>query len=830
MIRADLHIHSYFSAKSKEWYLKRVGARKSYTDPEQIYQRCLERGMDFVTLTDQNTIEGVLILKNRYPETVFLSSEVTAYFPEDDCKVHILVYGITESQFQKIQSKRKNIYQLRDYLISEKIAHSVAHPFVSVNGKLQVHHAEKLLVLFNHFEIRNGAHSGIVNSVTESVIRSLTPELLVSLSRKYRLDTYGENPHIKGLTGGSNDTSGLFMGQTWTSYSDPETAADKDSGKPDKKKGKNRPEYEDFLKALRRRETAAEGMSNNYKYMVFSLYKYGFDVWKSANASGNAQSKVVRQLTDIFFGTGPVTFSENMTLAGVRIYANFTPRGDRLKHHFLEIIKVLSEERNRSLTERMESAYSYMSHMADDLMRILFDNIEEDIKKGDLIKLAGNLSAALPGFLTAFPFFTTMGRISRGRQLLNRIEEAMSAGLAAVSKEESAAQGTPHKDKKILWFSDTLNDLNGVSVTLKKIGWAAYERKKDLILVTALTPEEMERSALPPNTLNLPFVYSFKLPYYERYIMKVPSLLRALEAVSEAEPDEIYISTPGPVGILGLIAAKLLQIKCTGIYHTDFTLQAKEIAGDESLLEFIENGTYFFYSQMDENRIPTVQYMNILEERGFNRSKMKLFRRGIDTEHFFPKGSDAVRWLESRFGVKDGVSFVFVGRISQDKNLSLLTDAYERLSSDFPDINLIFTGEGPYMDELRERTSGNPRVVFTGKLNQEELPDLYSACHALVFPSFTDTFGMAVLEAQTCGLPAIVSDQGGPQEIIIPGETGLVAKAHEVQAWISAMEKIVKMAKENPESYLSMREASRNLALQRNDWKVVINHYLEGEE
>ena len=68
MSRADLHCHSRCSAHPSEWFLQRIGTRESYTEVEEVYRRAKARGMDFVTITDHNTIEGAWQLVERHPE------------------------------------------------------------------------------------------------------------------------------------------------------------------------------------------------------------------------------------------------------------------------------------------------------------------------------------------------------------------------------------------------------------------------------------------------------------------------------------------------------------------------------------------------------------------------------------------------------------------------------------------------------------------------------------------------------------------------------------------------------------------------------------------
>ena len=81
MKKADLHCHSKFSEHPSEWFLQRLGARESYTDPLDIYAMAKKAGMDYVTITDHNRIEGALKLKEKYPNDTFTGLEATTYFP-----------------------------------------------------------------------------------------------------------------------------------------------------------------------------------------------------------------------------------------------------------------------------------------------------------------------------------------------------------------------------------------------------------------------------------------------------------------------------------------------------------------------------------------------------------------------------------------------------------------------------------------------------------------------------------------------------------------------------------------------------------------------------
>ena len=134
-IKADLHMHSKFSKRPSEWVLRKLGCSESYAEPTKIYAIAKKRGMDFVTVTDHNTLAGSLEIAHL--EGAFLSEEVTTYFPEDHCKLHVLTYDIDERQHADISRLRESVFDLVTYLNQEDIVHALAHPLYSVNDKLK---------------------------------------------------------------------------------------------------------------------------------------------------------------------------------------------------------------------------------------------------------------------------------------------------------------------------------------------------------------------------------------------------------------------------------------------------------------------------------------------------------------------------------------------------------------------------------------------------------------------------------------------------------------------------------------------------------------------
>ena len=103
-------------------------------------------------------------------------------------------------------------------------------------------------------------------------------------------------------------------------------------------------------------------------------------------------------------------------------------------------------------------------------------------------------------------------------------------------------------------------------------------------------------------------------------------------------------------------------------------------------------------------------------------------------------------------------------------------------------IQLLFVGHGPYSEALSETV---PDAVFTGYLRGKDLATAYASADVFAFPSTTDTFGNVIIEAQASGVPVIVSDSGGPKELVEDQGNGLVTKSHDVEDFTRAVRTLV---------------------------------------
>jgi glycosyltransferase involved in cell wall biosynthesis/predicted metal-dependent phosphoesterase TrpH len=785
MARVDLHVHTRYSDHPSEWFLQRLGASESYTEPENVYHIAKSRGMDFVAITDHNTIKGALELKARHPEDVIVGVELTTYFPDDGCKVHVLVWGITEEQFAQLDAARKDIYVLREYLRAWNLAHAVAHATYSVNGRLTVEHLERLLVLFDSFETLNGSRTARQNAQWSTALECVTPSMIADLARAHRIAPRPGQPWVKGATAGSDDHSGLLIGRAWT-----EAEADT----PDA-----------FLQAIRDRHTRAVGRNNDYRALAFSVYKIALDYARS-NAM-LSQNPLVERLHQLLYG---IAQPASAPAAISRLIAQLRAVRDPLGARLLSVCEDLERMCDADLDERFDVAYEHAARAIDELLGSLLRSAETAVSRGELAAVVAEASTALSTAFVAAPFFTTLGALSRGRGASDEFVRRHALGPSSV--------------RRVLWFTDTLTDLNGVSVTLQQVARTAAERGDALGVVTCGCADAMR---LTGTIVDLPSVHTFHLPYYESYVLGVPSPLRALRTIQSFEPDAIMVSTPGPVGMLGLAVARLLDVPCTFVYHTDYGAQLSHVGGEDSPAELVDDFVHWVCRQCDAILVPSQAYRARLEQVGIVPDRIRDFRRGIDTAAFAP-GRSGRAWLTSHHGVPDAPTLLYTGRVSREKALDTLLEAYERLLEEHPDLNLVIAGDGPYLGELRTAWSHLAGVHWLGSLPNSDLPPVYSAADIFCFPSRTDTFGMSVLEAQACGVPAVVSDAGGPQDIVVDGVTGTVVPGPGVDAWVDAIDHMLVMAEDRPVDYLRMTLAARARATMF-DWNVFLDEITTGD-
>lgn len=223
-------------------------------------------------------------------------------------------------------------------------------------------------------------------------------------------------------------------------------------------------------------------------------------------------------------------------------------------------------------------------------------------------------------------------------------------------------------------------------------------------------------------------------------------------------PDAVHIATEGTLGWDARAVCLKHKFPFTTSYHTQFP----EYVNARFKWIPLAAGYWYMHAFHDKSgrvmvATPTMQKQ--LQLQGFRNTA--IWSRGVDIEMFHP----------SKRGVDGGLFkdlpkpvFAYVGRVSVEKNI----EAFLKL--DLPGSKVI-VGGGPALDELKAKY---PAAVFTGPKFGEDLARHYADADVFVFPSFTDTFGLVILEAAACGTPVAGYVAPGPQDILPGTGAGIV--------------------------------------------------------
>ncbi len=269
------------------------------------------------------------------------------------------------------------------------------------------------------------------------------------------------------------------------------------------------------------------------------------------------------------------------------------------------------------------------------------------------------------------------------------------------------------------------------------------------------------------------------LPFYPELRLLFPSR-RAGWRLARFKPDIIHLADPMLLGMTGLYWAKRIAVPTVAAYHTNLADYARHFRLG-ALESWVWSYRRFLHNQCAATVCPSPSTKHLLEAHGFGR--VHLWQRGVDSALFTPARRDESR--RRALGAGDGDTLMlYAGRLSHEKNIHILAQAYRALARD--GLRLVVVGDGPAHGDLETELAGLP-VTFTGYLRDEALATTYAAADLFAFPSTTETFGNVVLEAMASGLPVVGYDADGVRDLVQPDITGLLARPADVSDFTAAL-------------------------------------------
>jgi hypothetical protein len=451
--------------------------------------------------------------------------------------------GIDEATFAEAMRAKTSVYDLVALLRGAGVLHYIAHPLFDMTGKLTADTVEKMLLLFNVLEGRNGARVVRCNGLLRDIVAQLTPEAIWDMAERQGIEPYGDTPWRKMLTGGSDDHSGLFTAGAYT-------VAGGDGS------------TQGFLDAVARGDCETGGEDGDARLLAHSIYTTSF--WRLREMLRMDTDQPRRRALDwIKGGFGQIGRDVpvlDKTVRGVRsvapgLYRPEDGRGpaweDLLEREIGTLVRAPGGIHSVGSRELNQRIFTVTSALADDVLDLHLEPLFDPAKRSPRWRLRDSLlAAALVHFLETGYFFAYAFQ-TRDR-----------AGQEALREH---FLGPPAAAPRIALLTDAPAAGTGGSAVVRRFA-AEAERHGALLEVLTASPDPVGSY---PGGRDFAAGATWPSRLQPGRTLVAPPLLDVLDHLYERDYTAIHVDSAGGMGLAGLLAAKVLHLPVTGTVHSD---------------------------------------------------------------------------------------------------------------------------------------------------------------------------------------------------------------------------------------------------------------------
>jgi glycosyltransferase involved in cell wall biosynthesis/predicted metal-dependent phosphoesterase TrpH len=576
-----MHCHSTASHFSKLGVQRSLGLPECATPPEEVYELAKRRGMDFVTITDHDTIDGCLELADR--ADCFVSEELTARFAGEPQAVHVLCYGITPGDHEWLQAHSGDVEVCAAYLHERGIACALAHPFFNVATPLTRRHRRRLAELFPIWEVRNGSRAAELN-----------------MPAAVYVETHGGT----GI-GGSDDHAGVDIGRTYTEA--PAAATP-----------------EEFLAHLQRGDAEAggeQGSAAKWAHAAMALATRAL-AWGDGGeyVGGQQRGGSGEVLPSVPSGAAPdpaavLKMAERVIREGAaregKIAADVGPEDTRaLLEAWLDGVGL--DQRGPELIAYLQAdefshadLYRRARRVHDRRLRAAVDGGARAVADRDFATAVNSLFEAL---VPAIPY---------------------APATAFLGAEKAKLRDRRGERRRVAVIADGIGSMHGVTHTIEQI----RERGVPGFDVDIVGTD-------PGVDRRLPAAAELEIPFYEGMTLGVPGLPDLIETLAEGSYDLVHVTAPGPAGIAATLMSRITGVPLLASYHTEIATYAGMRSKDGTLEALTRAGLGAFYTAPSAVLSPSPSADTSVIALGADPSMVGRWERGVDLDRFDPAKAD----------------------------------------------------------------------------------------------------------------------------------------------------------------------------------------------
>jgi glycosyltransferase involved in cell wall biosynthesis len=322
-------------------------------------------------------------------------------------------------------------------------------------------------------------------------------------------------------------------------------------------------------------------------------------------------------------------------------------------------------------------------------------------------------------------------------------------------------------------FSDSRDNIDGVANWCQRFRRQAEAAGRRIWFASC---DDAPLDATHRAPLNIASVARFKIPFYPGFEIVVPSFPGTVDRLWREGITHVELATPGPMGLAGLAAARLLRLPVTASFHTDLYGIAVALTGDSTIAGLASAYLRWFYCGVDRIFAFSESSRHKLLEMGVPSTKITLTPVAVDPNDFAPDNACASTFSGLGLHIGNRPVVLTVGRLSPEKNLDEIIDAVGRLQHRSPAPFLLIVGDGPAREEIERSCRDKSFVAFVGFQEGTGLRRLYASAQAFVFASNVDTLGLVNLEALASGVPVLVPRNSAIADFLRDGDNAIFFK------------------------------------------------------
>lgn len=823
VLRIDLHCHDRNSDIPDETLGRLLRLPETWLPPRELVKTLRRQGADALTITNHNNARSCWELLDK-GEDILPAAEFSCTFPDAGVGVHVLTYGFTPEEEERLKVLRKDVYKFQAFAAERNLPTVLAHPlhFYAPGKEPDPALMDRFAMVFERFEGVNGQRDAWQNLLTMEWVASLDAERLDAAARATGLNPadFCRNPLGKRVTGGSDCHFGMFAGATGTLIHAPGWRA------------AGRKASEAALEGLRAGAFAPFGAECTEEKLTAAFLEYFSQAALKMEDPGLVRLLLHRgepheKLTAFMIGNGLLELRRHRhTSRFLKVFSRGL-QGKRpawwLKHAtardyrpLLEDIDALAQARRASPAANVAALQEILPRMFGSLQNVLMKRVEtklkpftvgSDAQAADAAARTGaetTTPTATPSFAALLEYFelpihfrawtarkktprahaakTSLGNLTDGLPfplLASTVLGGASFAAHAVLNDRrafvdrfAASLGRARPAGRTLWLTDTLYDKNGVSHALQATLDEVRRRDLPVDFLACNVPADQQGDHL----LSLPALAEVRFPFYPDQPFRMPDLMQVQKVFQDGGYDRIICSTEAPMGLIALYLKHAFAVPAHFYVHTDWMdFARRNLELDIHQSDRVRRILRAFYGAFDGLYLLNTEQRDAFSGHDFGIApeKIRLTAHWARAQ-FAPHAQEAAR-AEMFPGVPAGAKIlIFAGRLSAEKGLRDLPEVIAAARAQAPGALLAFAGTGPLERELR---AAHPDAVFLGWLSPEKLARAFAASDLLLLPSWFDTFSCVLLEAMACGLPAVAYDTKGPRDLIRAGVCGYHARS-----------------------------------------------------